>query len=134
MSNLRKKSPGRFARRGRERHVRRLRLEALERRDCPAVMFDFVQGDEGGVLTITGDEEDNSIAISRSSHSGGMNVLLGDGSVRTFENVAEIIVNARGGDDAIDARLLYLGTGEANNSVKLNFYAGAGNDQVTIDD
>ena len=61
MWNIRQQSPTRFERRRRERHLRRLGLEALESRACPAVMFDFIQGDVGGILRITGDEGPNVI-------------------------------------------------------------------------
>ena len=62
MWNIRKQLPTRSERRRRERHMRRLGLETLERRACPAVMFELL-GE--GVLSITGDEGPNFIEISQ---------------------------------------------------------------------
>jgi hypothetical protein len=119
-------SPSRAIRR-RERS-RRAWFEALERRDCPAVMFEFIQGDAGGVLRVTGDEGPNVIEIFQPRD--GVVEVTGDGEQRTFTDVDEVFVATLGGDDAAHSskpkEIVVVGS-------KLHLDVGAGNDRVNVD-
>ncbi len=128
MSHNRQPSRPRSERRRRERHLRRLGLEALESRACPAVMFDFIQGDDGGLLRITGDEGPNVIEIFQSRE--GVVEVTGDREQRTFEGVAEVLVDAKEGDDSVTV------TRRPNSISSMNYQLslGAGNDRIAIDD
>jgi hypothetical protein len=157
MSNVRQKSSSKAVRRTRERQGRRLRLEALERRDCPAVLFDF----DGGVLNLTGDDQRNVIEIIQ--RGDGAAEVLADGERRSFNEVSKIVVNAAEEDDQVSVRytqfladgtpvrpatnspfILELDAGEGNDTlnvqtgdssrVDLNEDAGSGDDGVTIGD
>jgi hypothetical protein len=131
MSNVYRKSSNKTVRRGRERQGRRLRLEALERRDCPAVMFDF----DGGVLNVTGDEGPNVIEIIWTPE--GVQAA-GDGEQRMFEGVGEVVVATGDGDDVIQAdglpnvQVRDIQLDQTLNTMTIN--AGAGDDLVTIGD
>jgi hypothetical protein len=116
--------------RNRNRGCRRLRLESLEPRACPAVMFDLVQGDAGGILRVTGDDQPNVIEILQPRE--GVVEVTGDGERRTFDNVDEIFVATLGGDDATTysrkpKEIVVVGS-------KIKMQMGAGNDTVRIDD
>src|SRR5262245_40145184 len=131
MSVINLMATGYRARGRRNRALRRPWFEALEHRACPAVMFEFIQGDEGGVLRVTGDDGPNVIDIVQPSDR--VAVVSGDGEVRTFEGVDEIFLSAVGGDDTAAFRF-----GKPKEIVvvgaKLHFDMGAGNDLVTISD
>ena len=118
----------RMAHRSRNRGLRRLRLETLEPRACPAVMFEFVQGDEGGILNVIGDDSPNSIEIFQPRDR--VVAVTGDGEQRTFEGVDEIFVAALGGDDVATSskpkEIVVVGS-------KIHIDAGAGNDRISID-
>src|SRR5262245_13838355 len=130
MSVINLMATGYRARGRRNRALRRPWFEALEHRACPAVMFEFIQGDEGGVLRVTGDDGPNVIDILQPSD--GVAVVSGDGEVRTFEGVDKIFLSALGGDDTTNYRF-----GKPKEIVvvgaKLNIDAGAGNDHVKIE-
>jgi hypothetical protein len=106
MSKSRKQSSTRLVPRSRERRVRRLGLEALERRDCPTVMVDFDPG--LGILSVIGDDGPNDIAIT-----------VQEGAVHVT------------GDD-IPPRFWVFGTELP--SLKLDVRLQAGDDRVTIGD
>jgi len=132
MSYFRKQSSSRLVRRGRrsDRRGRQLGIETLERRDCPAVMFDFVQGDEGGVLTITGDDGPNVIEISR--RSDGVVDALGDGERHTFKRVNEIVARTGNGDDHFLGKIVLWVRDTSPFTLDLD--AGAGADVIEIAD
>jgi prepilin-type processing-associated H-X9-DG protein len=106
MSKIRQQSSSRFVRRSRERRVRRLGLETLERRDCPAVMVDFDPG--LGILSVIGDDGPNDIAI-----------ILEEGVVQVA-------------GDGTPPRFWVFGTELP--SIKLDVRTKAGDDRVTIGD
>lgn len=132
MSNLRQLSPARSVRRRRERPLRRLGLEALERRDCPAVMFDF----DLGVLRITGDDGPNVVEIAQ--WSDGDVEVLSDGERHTFEGVNKVFARTGDGDDQTSVKYtMFLADGTPVRSslpLLLDLNTGAGNDTTRIDD
>ena len=109
--------------------MRRLGLEALERRACPAVMFDFIQGDDGGILRITGDEGPNVIEIFQPRD--GVVEVVGDGERRSFEGVNLVSVETGDGDDDVAAEWVF---GTELPRFKLDVDVGDGNDRVTVND
>jgi hypothetical protein len=123
MSNRRQQSPNRSFRP--DRQIRRMGVESLERRDCPAVMFEL----QGDLLRITGDQGPNVIDIYEPSDR--VVEVSGDGVRRTFSGVADIFVDAQGGDDSVQSskpkEIVVVGS-------KIKIDAGAGNDRITIDD
>lgn len=125
MSSFRQPTATRFVQQRRERSLRTLRLESLERRDCPAVMFGFSEG----ILNVTGDDRPNVIEISQ-PHDGVVEVS-GDGERQTFRGVSEVFVDSQGGDDSIMAskpkEIVVVGS-------KIHIDAGAGNDRIKLDD
>ena len=127
MSIIRKKSSNRIVRRGCKCQVRRLLLETLERRECPAVMFGF----ESGILSITGDEGPNVIEVIQ--RRDRMVEVVGDGERRTFTGVDKVFVDTLGGDDEVAAQLHWV-FGTELPSVNLVVYAGAGDDKIKISD
>ena len=81
----------------------------------------------GGVLSVAGNQEDNTIEISRAEN----NILVNDGDVRVFgkaptvENTKLIQAFGRGGDDVITLD-------ETNGALpNANLFGGAGNDIIT---
>jgi hypothetical protein len=107
-------------------------LEALERRDCPAVMLDF----DMGVLRIRGDDGPNVVEITR--RSDGVVQVLGDGEQHKFAGVDEIFARTEGGDDQISVKSTrFLADGTPLRSslpMILDLNTGAGNDMTRIDD
>ncbi|MFN0018471.1 MAG: hypothetical protein ACKVP0_09445 [Pirellulaceae bacterium] len=124
MSNRRQQSPNRSFRRP-DRQIRRMGVESLERRDCPAVMFEL----QGDLLRITGDQGPNVIEIYQPSDR--VVEVSGDGVRHTFSGVADIVVDAQGGDDSVRSskpkEIVVVGS-------KIKIDAGAGNDRIKIDD
>lgn len=108
-----------------DRRRRRMGVESLERRDCPAVMFEL----QGDLLRITGDQGPNVIDIYQPSER--VVEVSGDGVRRTFSGVADIFVDAKGGDDTVRSskpkEIVVVGS-------KIKIDAGAGNDRIKIDD
>src|SRR3954467_5786258 len=82
---------------GRQRPSRRVRLvdltglELLDRRVLPAVTATFAAAQ--GVLTVMGDDLDNSIAVSRDA--AGTLVVNGDGTVVTVQGGPATAANTR---------------------------------------
>ena len=122
MLNNRKQSSASFVRR--KRQVRRLLLETLERRECPAVMFGF----ERGILSITGDEGPNAIEIIQRDR---VVEVVGDGERRSFEGVNLVSVETGDGDDDVAAEWVF---GTELPRFKLDVDVGDGNDRVAISD
>ena len=87
-----------------DRRARRLLLEPLENRACPAVTFGF----EGGILSVIGDDGPNDIEI-----------ILEEGAVQVT-------------GDGAPPRLFVFGTELP--SINLDVHAKAGDDRVTISD
>lgn len=102
-----------------------MEVESLERRDCPAVMFEL----QGDLLRITGDQGPNVIEIYQPSDR--VVEVSGDGVRHTFSGVADIFVDAQGGDDSVRSskpkEIVVVGS-------KIKIDAGAGNDRIKIDD
>jgi hypothetical protein len=124
MSLVRKLMSRRFGRR-RNGRVWRPWLEALERRDCPAVQALFA----GGVLTVTGDDGNNVIDLFQPQDR--VVQVVGDGRTWVFEDVDEVFVDAGDGDDQATSskpkEIVVVGS-------KIHIDVGAGNDTVQIDD
>ena len=124
MLNNRKQSSASFVRR--KRQVRRLLLETLERRECPAVMFGF----ERGILSITGDEGPNAIEIIQRDRAVE---VVGDGERRTFEGVNLVSVETGDGDDTVGwTGGVTVAGGDVEHSVRID--VGDGNDTIRIGD
>src|SRR6188474_1240522 len=100
MWNRRKKVSNRRVSPGQERRERRLGLEWLERRDCPAVQAFFMQG----ILTVTGDEGPNDIEFVQ--RNDGVVDLLGDGEKHTFQGVNKVVARTGGGADRVDGKII----------------------------
>jgi Ca2+-binding RTX toxin-like protein len=106
------------------RRPRRLALEALQERWTPAVTASF----SAGVLTVLGDAQANTIAISR--NAGGA-LLVNNGAVAitggnaTVANTTKIQVYGNHGNDSIT---LNESSGALPAAV---LYGGQGNDQLT---
>lgn len=124
MSNRRQQSPNRFYHRP-DRQIRRMGVESLERRDCPAVMFEL----QGDLLRVVGDQGPNVIEIYQPSDR--VVEVSGDGVRHTFSGVADIFVDAQGGDDSVRSskpkEIVVVGS-------KIKIDAGAGNDRIKFDD
>jgi Ca2+-binding RTX toxin-like protein len=138
---------------GRRRPSRRFRpvdltgLELLDRRVLPAVTATFSAAQ--GVLTVMGDDLDNSIAVSR--HAAGTLVVNGDGGIVTVQGGPATAANTRliqifglGGNDNLTwARTANLpaaridgGTGDdviTSGSGNDTLVGGAGNDTYLFD-
>ncbi len=126
MWNFLKPSSSRTLRRyERGREIPRSGIESLERRECPTVVF----GLESGVLSIIGDDGPNVIEIFQPRDH--VVEVTGDGERRTFQNVDEIVVDAKASHDTVRSskpkEIVVVGS-----KIKIN--AGAGNDRITIDD
>jgi|GEM_PF-6297143 len=108
-------------------------LEALERRACPAVMFELL---ENGVLSISGDESANVIEIAQ--RSDGEVEALGDGEQHTFEGVNKIVARTGDGDDQISVNYtMFLADGTPVRSslpLILDLDMGAGDDKIKVGD
>ena len=126
MSYLRKRSSNRVARGGRERQARRFGFDTLERRDCPAVLFELLQGDDGTVLRVIGDDGPNLIEILQPRDR--VVEVTGDGENRVFDGVDEVLVLAGPGNDTIT----FLAG--AASSFTLGIDAGEGDDQILVGD
>ena len=111
------------------RHVRLVELtglELLDRRILPAVTATFSAAQ--GVLTVSGDAQDNTIAVSRDAAG---TILVNSGAV-TVQGGSATVANTRliqmfglGGDDN-------LSLDEANGALpKANIFGGDGNDTIT---
>ena len=110
--------------RRRQARPRTLRHETLSERITPAVNAFF----SAGVLTVTGDNLDNTIEISRDA-AGKLLVNGGavkiKGSTPTVANTKQISVFGQGGHDAISLN-------EASGALpKANLFGGNGNDTLT---
>src|ERR1700756_5590142 len=117
--------PGRRRPSRRARRVELPRLGLLDRRILPAVTATFAAAQ--GVLTITGDAHDNTIAVSRDA---GGKVLVNGGAVAirggaaSVANTRLIEVFGLGGHDN-------LSLDEANGPLpKADLFGGAGNDTL----
>jgi Ca2+-binding RTX toxin-like protein len=117
---------------GRERPSRRVRLvgltglELLDRRVLPAVTATFSAAQ--GVLSVTGDANDNTIAVSRNAagsilvNNGAVSVL---GGRATVANTNLVQIFGLGGNDT-------LSLNETNGALpKANVFGGTGNDTIT---
>ncbi len=100
------------------------RLEQLAERITPAINVTF----SAGILTVTGDNLDNTIEISRDA---GGKLLVNGGAVKikggtpTVANTSLISVFGQGGHDTITLN-------EASGALpKANLFGGAGNDVLT---
>ncbi len=120
---------GRFRRRARPRPAARRfapRHESLEARLAPAVTAFFTAS--SGVLTVTGDSQDNTITISRNAAgsilvNGGAVAVLGGSP--TVANVAQMQGFGLGGNDTISLD-------ETNGALpRANLFGGEGNDVLT---
>jgi len=113
--------------RGHQQRARQLGLEALERRDCPAVQAVFMQG----VLSVIGDEGPNNIEIVWRS-DGGVD-MVGDGERHVFGGVRALSADTGAGDDRISVipsvTDLVL---DPFNPTRIDL--GSGNDRLTIRD
>src|SRR4051794_34609669 len=101
-------------------------FERLESRDTPAVSALFVP--QAGVLTVFGDAQDNTIAISRDAagrvlvNGGAVHVV---GGTPTVANTRTISVFGQAGNDTISLN-------EANGALPAaQLFGGAGNDVLT---
>src|SRR5262245_10819236 len=125
MWSRRRQSSIRARRRRAGHQVRRLRIESLEFRECPAVQAFFV----GGVLSVVGDERNNVIELFQPRDR--VMEVVGDGQTWVFEDVDEVIVDAGDGDDQATSskpkEIVVVGA-------KIKMQMGAGNDTVRIDD
>src|SRR5262245_29326831 len=119
------KTSNRAARRRAVHRARRLGIESLERRDCPAVEA-FLSG---GVLSVVGDEGNNIIELFQPQDR--VVQVVGDGRTWLFEDVDEVIVTTGDGDDQATSskpkEIVVVGA-------KIHLDAGAGNDRIKIDD
>ncbi len=101
-------------------------LELLDRRVLPAVTATFSAAQ--GVLTVIGDAQDNTIAVSRDAAgtilvNGGAVTILG--GTATVANTTLIQVFGLGGNDT-------LSLDETNGALpKANLFGGDGNDTLT---
>ena len=118
--------PGRQRPSRRVRLVELTRLELLDRRVLPAVTATFSAAQ--GVLTVTGDAQDNTIAVSRDAagsilvNSGAVTI---SGGMATVANTALIQVFGQAGNDQISLD-------EANGALpSANLFGGDGNDTIT---
>ncbi|MFO0950749.1 MAG: calcium-binding protein [Isosphaeraceae bacterium] len=113
-----------------KRHTRSrradVRIELLEGRAVPAVTASFVPS--SGLLTIFGDNLDNTINVSRNAagvilvNNGGVSIT---GGTATVANTTLIQVFGQGGNDTIALN-------EANGALpRANLFGGAGNDRLT---
>ena len=127
MSNLRRKLLHRVSRCGRPQPARQLKLEALERRDCPAVQAILMQG----VLSFIGDDGPNAIEIV--CRSDGRVQAVGDGMRHTFEGVRELSVNTGAGNDTASVSLPSV-TDLVIDPFDARIDLGSGNDRLTIAD
>src|SRR3954471_7508527 len=96
-------------------------LEVLEGRCCPTVTSTF----KGGVLTITGNGDDDVVAITAQNKAI---TVVADGTTTTFNNVKAINVNLDGGNDQLTVDL----SGSTAKDLVVNANTGAGNDQVAV--
>jgi Ca2+-binding RTX toxin-like protein len=110
------------ARRGAPRFVPS--FDSLETREVPAVVASF----SSGVLSVFGDNLDNSIAVSRDAagrllvNGGAVPVI---GGTATVANTTLVQVFGQGGNDTITLN-------EANGALpRSNLFGGAGNDVLT---
>ena len=99
-------------------------LQMLEAREVPAVVATYL----AGKLTVFGDSNDNTIAISRDAagtilvNGGAVHVL---GGTPTVANTSLIQVFGQGGNDTISLN-------ETNGALpRANLFGGAGNDTLT---
>src|SRR5262245_33204334 len=74
----------------------RPRLEALENRWCPSIVYQF-----GATLFVLGDQGANEVAIVDSG-TGDVSVAADGGDPRTFSRVGEVVVLTDGGDDIVN--------------------------------
>jgi Ca2+-binding RTX toxin-like protein len=100
------------------------RLELLAERITPAINASF----SGGILTVKGDNQNNTIEISRNAAGS---LLVNGGAVKikggtpTVANTAQISAFGQGGHDTITLN-------EANGALpRANLFGGAGNDVLT---
>ncbi len=110
----------------RVRRSRTMAFEQLNMRLTPAVNAFFIPN--AGVLTVTGDSQDNTIEVSRNAagtllvNGGAVNVV---GGTPTVANVARINIFGLSGQDTLT---LY----EANGALPAaQIFGGAGNDTIT---
>src|SRR5262245_31505332 len=110
---------------GRRREFRRLRLEALEPRACPAVQAVFT----AGVLSVVGDAGPNVIEIFQPRDRAVE--VTGDGKQWKFEGVDKVLIDTGDGDDTVRAskpkEIVVVGPA-------IDVHAGAGDDLVEIND
>ena len=111
--------------RRRECRITRPWLEALERRDCPAVTAIF----SDGILVVSGDEGNNVIDLFQPQDR--VVEVVGDSQTWVFDGVDEVFVDVGAGDDQATSskpkEIVVVGS-------KINLDMGAGNDTVRIDD
>jgi Ca2+-binding RTX toxin-like protein len=118
----RKRSSTRTARRANSLFM----VESLEDRLLMSVTAVFAPG--AGILTVTGDNQNNNVVVSRDA-AGSLLVNGGavkiNGGTSTVANTSLIQIFGQGGDDAITLN-------EANGALpKSNIFGGAGNDTLT---
>lgn len=110
-------------RRARPKQAVALLVEALESRCCPTA----TATQNGGLLTITGDDQADNVSLSEDGH-GSVRVLLGADFVgKTFQDVDRVVVDVKGGKD----RVFYERrdpTQLAQRNLRLEVFLGAGDD------
>src|SRR5262249_43726335 len=104
----------------------RLALEALDERILPAVTSTFSAAT--GVLTVAGDDLDNTIVVSRDAAGtilGNNGAVVIQGGQATATNTSKIVVTGGGGNDVLTAD-------ETNGGLpQTTLDGGAGNDVLT---
>lgn len=114
------------------RKAHNLRLESLERRECPAVLFEF--SPDTGLLKVTGDDGPNNVEIVATDRTVQ---VVGDGLRSTFRGVLEVFVDTGRGDDRIQTTrqtTIVVDLLQSTLGFKTRIQAGSGDDVVRISD
>lgn len=111
-----------------------LRLESLEDRCCPSSVSVI-----GHTMYILGDAGANTVSIQ--DNGRGTITASIDSHTRTANNINNIIVNTKGGNDTVNYTLsgqlqrsenLSLNLGDGNDTANLNFSAGQANANLRV--
>jgi hypothetical protein len=99
------------------------RVEALESRMCLACTI----AADDDTLTIRGDDAANAVTLTLDG-AGGVAVVCDGGTAQQFDDIKEIDIRTRGGDDTVTL----TATGELTKNLELNLNLGDGNDVADL--
>lgn len=100
------------------------RLETLDNRWCPSCTITV----DDGTLTITGDDEANTLTVTHDG-AGTVTVVCDGGETVTEEDIERIVIDTGDGDDS----LTFDVTAELTEALEVEVDLGAGNDTADLD-